>query len=1011
MSEEIENTEGENINTEGLHNVISLSGLYENWFLDYASYVILDRAVPHIHDGLKPVQRRILHSLKEMDDGRFNKAANVIGNTMKYHPHGDASIGDAMVQIGQKNLLIDTQGNWGDPITGDSAAAPRYIEARLSKFAIEVVFNPDTTEWQSSYDGRNKEPVTLPVKFPLLLAQGADGIAVGLATKIMPHNFMELIDASIEVLKGNRPDLLPDFQMGGMADFSNYSEGMRGGKIRVRAKIVERDKKTLAITEIPYTTTTGGLIDSVIAANDKGKIKIKKIEDNTAKNVEIIIHLAPGISPDVTIDALYAFTDCEVSISPNTCIIKGDKPYFMSVNDILIESTHHTKNLLKLELEIKLAELKEKIFFSSLLKIFIQEGMYKNHEYESSGNFETVVEVLNKLFEPFFPQFYREILPEDYKKLIDKPMSSITRFDLKKSDEQLLALESDIKEVNKYLKHLTDYAIAWFEKLRAKYGSGRERKTEIRAFDKVEASKVALANVKLYMNREDGFIGTGLRKDEFVCDCSDLDEVIVFREDGKFNVSKVAEKTFVGKGILHAQVFKKSDERTVYNLIYKDGENGTSYIKRFSVLGVTRDKEYDLTKGAKGSKVLYFTPNPNGEAEVVNIQLKPHSKLKKLQFDIDFADHVIKGRSSMGNIVTKYPVKKVLLKSKGISTLSGRKIWFDEILKRLNVDGRGKYLGEFDGDDRILTVNQQGIYELSSFDLSNHFDDHLLLIEKYNPEKIFALIYLEGKSGSHYLKRFIFENTSIGKKSSVISEESGSKLVFISGHSNPKIKLEVIKGKTKIPEVSEIDLTETIEVKGMKAMGNRLSPHEVINIEILHSPVSEKEDEIVAEVSELSSSAEENSELNQATLASVSARDIEAPEVDEDSSEVSDDLTETPEADDSEDDFEPKAEIIPEVQIESSKEPERTTQIEDLEVENATEPEMIPEVQIESSKEPARPEKAKKSAENSEPAAEIVPEVQTESTKEPEKLVKNIDFEITNLDDLDIDDKGQLGLF
>lgn len=941
MSEEIENTENEDIKEEALHNVTSLSGLYENWFLDYASYVILDRAVPHIHDGLKPVQRRILHSLKEMDDGRFNKAANVIGNTMKYHPHGDASIGDAMVQIGQKNLLIDTQGNWGDPVTGDSAAAPRYIEARLSKFANEVVFNPDTTEWQSSYDGRNKEPVTLPVKFPLLLAQGADGIAVGLATKIMPHNFVELIDASIEVLKGNRPDLLPDFQMGGMADFSNYNEGMRGGKIRVRAKIVERDKKTLAITEIPYTTTTGGLIDSVISANDKGKIKIKKIEDNTAKNVEIIIHLAPGISPDVTIDALYAFTDCEVSISPNTCIIKGDKPYFMSVNDILIESTQHTKGLLKQELEIKLAELKEKIFFSSLLKIFIQEGMYKHPDYESSGNFETVIEVLNKLFEPFFPQFYREILPEDYKKLIDKPMSSITRFDLKKSDEQLKTLESEIREVNKHLKHLTDYAIAWFEKLKSKYGQGRERKTEIRAFDRVEASKVALANVKLYMNREDGFIGTGLRKDEFVCDCSDLDEIIVFREDGKFNVSKVAEKTFVGKGILHAQVFKKNDERTVYNMIYRDGESGTSYIKRFSVLGVTRDKEYDLTKGSKGSKVLYFSANPNGEAEIVNVQLKPHSKLKKLQFDLDFADLVIKGRSSMGNIVTKYPVKKILLKSKGVSTLSGRKIWFDDVLKRLNVDGRGKYLGEFDGDDRILTVNLQGIYELSSFDLTNHFDDKLLLIEKFNPEKVFTAIYVEGKSGSHYLKRFLLENVSIGKKTSVISEESGSKLILLSGRAKPIIRLKVLKGKTKIEEETELDLSEAIEVKGMKAMGNRLSQHEIKEIEL------------------------------------VSSQDNEEP------------LTEETETTDS---------------IQStSPEPELTSKAgDDKEEENEPETEST---DPESEEEPDSDE-----ADNSAP--EIIPEVQLESSKEPETgPARKIDFEITNPDDLDIDDKGQLGLF
>ncbi len=834
----------ENQKDDSLHNVTPLSGLYENWFLDYASYVILDRAVPHIYDGLKPVQRRILHSLKEMDDGRFNKAANVIGNTMKYHPHGDASIGDAMVQIGQKNLLIDMQGNWGDPVTGDSAAAPRYIEARLSKFALDVVFNPDTTEWQSSYDGRNREPVTLPVKFPLLLAHGAEGIAVGLATKVMPHNFIELLDGSIEVLKGGTTDLLPDYQMGGMADFSNYNQGQRGGRIRVRARIVERDKKTLAITEIPFSTTTGGLIDSVIAANDKGKIKIKKIEDNTAKDVEIMIHLAPGISPDVTIDALYAFTDCEVSISPNTCIIKNDRPYFMSVNDILRESTLHTKTLLKKELEIKLAELQEKIFFSSLLRIFIQEGMYKNPEYENSGNFETVLVVLTTLFEPFFDQLYRQIVAEDYKKLIDKPMSSITRFDVKKADEQMKALHNEIKEVNRNLRHLTDYAIAWFEKLKSKYGAGRERKTEIRAFDKVEASKVALANVKLYMNRQDGFIGTGLRKDEFVCDCSDLDEIIVFREDGKFTVSKVAEKTFVGKGILHAQIFKKNDERTVYNLIYRDGESGTAYVKRLSVLGVTREKEYDLTKGGKGSKALYFSANPNGEAEIVNIQLKPHSKLKKLQFDLDFAEQVIKGRSSMGNIVTKYPIKKITLKSKGVSTLAGRKIWFDEILKRLNADGRGKYLGEFDGDDKILTLNRDGVFELSSFDLSNHFDDHLKIIEKYDADKIYSLIYLEGKSKSYYLKRFLFENTAIGKKTSIIPEDTGSKFILISSAETPVVKMKQLKGKTQTAEDLEINLADAIDVKGMKAMGNRLSPHEIANIELIEEAKPEVTDEI-----------------------------------------------------------------------------------------------------------------------------------------------------------------------
>lgn len=830
---------------EKLHNITSLDGLYENWFLDYASYVILDRAVPHINDGLKPVQRRILHSLKEMDDGRFNKAANVIGNTMKYHPHGDASIGDAMVQIGQKNLMIDCQGNWGDPVTGDSAAAPRYIEARLSKFALDVAFNPETTVWQASYDGRNREPITLPVKFPLLLAQGADGIAVGLATKILPHNFIELLDGSIEVLRGNPVSLVPDFPTGGLADASAYNEGQRGGKVRVRAKIIERDKKTLAITEIPFSTTTGSLIDSIISANDKGKIKIKKIEDNTAKNVEIVVHLAPGISPDVTIDALYAFTDCEVSISPNTCVIQDDKPRFISVNDMLVESTHFTRDLLKQELEIKLKELMEKIFFSSLLKIFIQEGMYKNADYESSSNFEQVVEVLNKLFEPFFPQFYRQILPEDYRKLIDKPMSSITRFDVKKTDEQIKNLENEIKQVKHNLKHLTEYAIDWFTRLKEKYGKGRERKTELRTFDKVEAAQVALANVKLYANKTDGFIGTGLKRDEssaFICDCSDIDEIIVFREDGKCIITKIQDKVFVGKEILHVAVFKKNDERTVYNMIYKDGQSGVSYIKRFSVTGVTRDKEYDLTKGTKGSKVLYFSANPNGEAEIVNVQLKPHSKLKKLQFDEDFAAIAIKGRGSMGNIVTKYPVKKIALKSKGVSTLAGRKIWYDEILKRLNADGRGKYLGEFDGDDRILTVMSNGVYELTSFDLNNHFFDNMILIEKYNPEKVYTVVHYEGKSKNYLVKRFVFENTPPGKETSIISDESGSKLILLSGAKEPVVSVDQLKGKTQIPETVEINLSELIDVKGMKAMGNRLSQHTVQSVTLLEAPVEDEEE-------------------------------------------------------------------------------------------------------------------------------------------------------------------------
>ncbi|SDT55010.1 topoisomerase-4 subunit A [Mucilaginibacter mallensis] len=933
MSEDLNPNDIPANSEEKLHNITSLDGLYENWFLDYASYVILDRAVPHINDGLKPVQRRILHSLKEMDDGRFNKAANVIGNTMKYHPHGDASIGDAMVQIGQKNLMIDCQGNWGDPVTGDSAAAPRYIEARLSKFALEVAFNADTTIWQASYDGRNKEPITLPVKFPLLLAQGAEGIAVGLATKILPHNFIELIDASIDVLKGGTPNLLPDFPTGGMADASGYNDGQRGGKVRVRAKIVERDKKTLAITEIPFSTTTGSLIDSIISANDKGKIKIKKIEDNTAQNVEIMIHLAPGISPDVTIDALFAFTDCEVSISPNTCVIQDDKPRFMSVNDMLAESTHFTRELLKQELQIKLKELMEKIFFSSLLKIFIQEGMYKHADYEGSSNFEQVLEVLNRLFEPFFPQFYREILADDYKKLIDKPMSSITRFDVKKTDEQIKALEAEIKTVKHHLKHLTEYTIDWFAKLKEKYGKGRERKTELRTFDKVEAAQVALANVKLYVNRVDGFIGTGLKKDEFVGDCSDIDEIIVFRSDGLCVITKVQDKVFVGKDIIHVAVFKKNDERTVYNMIYKDGASGVSYVKRFSVTGVTRDKEYDLTKGSKASKVLYFSANPNGEAEIINVQLKPHSKLKKLQFDEDFANIAIKGRGSMGNIVTKYPVKKITLKSKGISTLSGRKIWYDEILKRLNVDSRGKYLGEFDGDDRILTVMSNGIYELTSFDLNNHFFDSMILIEKYDPEKVYTVVHYEGKSKNYLVKRFMFENTPPGKETSIISEENGSKMIFISGASQPVAKVDQLKGKTQTPETIEINLAELIDVKGMKAMGNRVTVHTIQTVELIAS--SEPEPEPVAEVEE----------------------------------EI---IEETEESEDT-----------PPIATEKPAKSEETESV----------------------------ESPKKSVES--PEAESVEE--SEETPKQESVepppIKKIDFEITNPDDIDIDDKGQLGLF
>ena len=1015
--------EQENIDEENKHTIIPINGLYENWFLDYASYVILDRAVPHINDGLKPVQRRIMHSLKEMDDGRFNKAANVIGNTMKYHPHGDASIGDAMVQIGQKDLLIDCQGNWGDPITGDSAAAPRYIEARLSKFANDVVFNADTTVWQLSYDGRNNEPITLPVKFPLLLAQGAEGIAVGLATKVMPHNFIELLDASIEALKGTRPNILPDFFTGGMADFSAYNEGMRGGKVRVRAKITEKDKKTLVITEIPYSTTTGSVIDSILSANDKGKIKIKKIEDNTAQHVEIVIQLAPGISPDVTIDALYAFTSCEVSISPNTCIIKDDKPQFLSVNDILIENTNNTKALLKQELEIRLNELQEKIFFSSLLKIFIQEGMYKNKGYETAANFEGVVKVLYELFEPFKEKLYREILPEDFKKLIEKPMSSITRFDVKKADEQMKSLEEEIKVVKNHLRHLTDYAIAWFQKLKDKYGKGRERKTEIRLFDRVEASKVALANVKIYLNREEGFIGTGLRKDEFIADCSDLDEIIVFREDGKCIITKVADKTFVGKGIIHAAVFKKGDERTIYNVIYKDGGSGISYIKRFAVVGVTRDKEYDLTKGTKGSKVLYFSANPNGEAEMVNVQLKPHTKLKKLQFDIDFAEIAIKGRGSQGNIVSKYPIKKITFKSKGVSTLSGLKIWYDELLRRLNVDGRGIYLGEFDGDDKILQVHKEGWYELSTFELSNHFDEDLILIQKFDPEKAFGVVHYEGKAKNYYVKRFVFENIAVGKKLSLISEEAGSKLIYLTGNPEATLTVDVLKGKSQIPETLEIKLAEFIDLKGIRANGNRLSPHDVKNLVINNAEEPELTADMAIKEDALKTAAEK-AEDDVAENDNVKASNDDSDEnIDAEMINGGDDQEiDSPEI------------ATPEIEKQESPAPEiEETKVKQASVADAqVQPEPAKEILNTAPAAKVKPKffsepiKAPASAETpvKAPAAEKL-EKDPEKADQPDKPLKQkakfktetpapkkaVKIEITNPDDVDIDNKGQLDLF
>ncbi|MFY9310755.1 MAG: DNA gyrase/topoisomerase IV subunit A [Bacteroidia bacterium] len=838
----------EDLNGEGdeLHNVIHVSGMYENWFLDYASYVILERAVPYIEDGLKPVQRRILHSMNELDDGRYNKVANIIGHTMKYHPHGDMSIGDALVALGQKDLLIDTQGNWGNILTGDRAAAPRYIEARLSKFALDVVFNPKTTTWLASYDGRNKEPETLPVKFPLLLAQGVEGIAVGLACKILPHNFNELIDASIAVLRGKRTDILPDFATAGMADFSNYNNGLRGGKIRVRAKISQLDKKTLVINEIPFGTTTGSLIDSIIAANDKGKIKIRKVEDNTAENVEIVIHLVPGISPDKTIDALYAFTDCEVSISPNSCIIENDKPHFMGVNEMLKISTHKTLDLLRRELEIEKAELQESYMFASLEKIFIKDEMYIDFKLYSDK--PTLFGYLDGRFAKYKKQFIREITNDDYEKLTQIPMIRITRFDSAKADEKMKALDARIKEIDHHLANLIDYAVEYFKNLKKKYGTGRERKTEIKSFENIVATQVVIANEKLYVNREDGFAGYGLKKDEFISDCSDIDDIIVFRKDGSMMVTKVQDKAFVGKDLIHIAVYKKNDERTIYNMIYRDGKSGAVFMKRFPVTGVTRDKQYDLTKGTKGSEVLYFTANPNGESEIVEVQLKPLPGLRKVQWDLNFADLAIKGRNSMGNVVTKYAVKKIILKQKGVSTLGALDIWFDDTVQRLNTDKRGTFLGSFGPDDKILTITQSGHYKLTGFDLATHFDQDMVLIEKWNPNKAVSAIYLDGESKTYFVKRFLVESSD--KKVLFISEAEGSRLELATTDAAPVVELKFTKVKDKELPNEQINLVDFIAVKGLKAKGNKLSFSKVKEINLLPPVEVPIEEDVLEEFEE-----------------------------------------------------------------------------------------------------------------------------------------------------------------
>lgn len=824
-----------NENGDVVHGLVSLDGLYENWFLDYASYVILERAVPRIEDGLKPVQRRIMHSLKEMDDGRFNKVANVIGNTMQYHPHGDAAIGEAIVNIGQKDLLLDTQGNWGDVRTGDSSAAPRYIEARLSKFALDVAYNAQTTDWQLSYDGRKKEPITLPVKFPLLLAQGVEGIAVGLSTKILPHNFCELIKASIDVLKGKNPKIYPDFLTGGIADFTEYDQGIRGGKIKVRAKIDIVDKKTLAIHEIPFGTTTSSLMDSIVKASEKGKIKVKQVVDNTAKDVEILIHLQAGLSPEIAIDALYAFTDCEVSISPNACVIVEDKPQFMKVNDILRYNTEQTVKLLKQELEIRKGELMEKILFSSLEKIFIENRIYR--DIENCETFEDVIITTDKGLKPYKKQFYREITRDDILRLLEIRIKRISKYDTFKANDLLKDLENELKQTLHHLKHLTDYAIAYYQNLLDKYGKGRERKTEVKSFQSVMATEVIANNQKLYVNREDGFVGYGMRKDEYICECSELDDIIVIRKDGKALVSRIGERKFMGKDILHIGVWKKGDERMVYNLIYSDGKTGTTFAKRFAMPAIIRDKEYHLDQGNPNSKVHYLSANPNGEAEIVEVKLSQASTARKKIFDFDFSELEIKGRGAKGNTITKYPVRKVDFKEAKGSTLSGLDLWFDEASGRLNKDKRGRYVGKFDGDDQILAITKSGTYKITNYELTNRYEpEKTILVEKFNPKKAISAIYVDGESKQYIVKRFLIETNTLDKEFLFISEGIGSRLEFATTSDTPEVEVEMVKGKGKDKETEVINLEEIVDVKGWKALGNRLSQFKVTKVKPLEEP-------------------------------------------------------------------------------------------------------------------------------------------------------------------------------
>jgi len=833
----------DNDDTAESDTITKVTGMYKDWFLDYASYVILERAVPAIEDGFKPVQRRIMHSLKELDDGRYNKVANVVGHTMQYHPHGDQSIGDAMVQIGQKELLIDCQGNWGNILTGDGAAASRYIEARLSKFALEVIYSPKITDWGVSYDGRRAEPNNLPVKFPLLLAQGAEGIAVGLSTKILPHNFNELIDASIKILKGKSFQIFPDFQTAGIADVSNYNDGLRGGRVRVRAKIGQLDKNTLVITQIPFSTNTTTLIDSILKANEKGKIKIKKIEDNTAAEVEILIHLYPGVSPDKTIDALFAFTACETSVAPLGCVIEDNKPLFIGVSDMLKISTARTVGLLKSELEIQLSELEEHWHFLSLERIFIENKIYRLIEEETTR--EGVIAAVDKGLKPHIKHLKRAVTEEDILRLLDIRIMRISKYDSNKAQDKIEALEGDIEQVKHDLEHLTDFAIAYFTRLKEKYGKGRERQTELRIFDDIEATKVVLRNTKLYVNREEGFVGTGLKKDEYVTDCSDIDDVIVFLRDGNMMICKVDDKKFVGKDIIHVAIFDRSDKRTIYNMIYRDGKSGPSYIKRFNVSGVTRDKLYDLTNETKGSQVLYFTCNPNGEAEVITILLRQIGTIKKLKWDLDFAAMAIKGRASKGNLVTKYPIKKIEIKEKGISTLKPRKIWFDDTVQKLNVDARGELLGEFRPNDKILVISQSGKLKVVIPELTTHFDEDMVVLEKWIPNKPISAIYYDGEKERYYVKRFLVE--AEGKEESFITEHPNSQLEIVATDYRPVAELVFAKVKGVQKENQIVDLEAFIAVKGFKALGNQLTTDKLKQVNLMEPLPYEAPEQVVAE--------------------------------------------------------------------------------------------------------------------------------------------------------------------